>query len=177
MVLKIYYRRMNMQISTERLKLIPLKHSQLSLLVNSVEKLEKQLQFTYDGESLDGFIGDIYKGQLEKFNEEDENYIWHSFFLIILKSSNVCIGSANFKNIPDEKNQVEIGYGISKGYWSKGYMTEAVYAMVQWALKEKGVSAVIAKTDKDNIASQKVLLKAGFEKFNETEQFYYWKTN
>ena len=51
----------------------------------------------------------------------------------IRKSDNVVVGSADFKNVPDEKGQVEIGYGLGKAFEHEGYMTEAVRAMCSWA--------------------------------------------
>ena len=52
--------------------------------------------------------------------------------------------------------------------WGRGYAAEAVSAMVGWAFKQPGVKCVTAETEADNIASQKVLSKAGFIPTGET---------
>ena len=57
---------------------------------------------------------------------------------------------------------VEIGYGISKEFCGKGYATEAVNAVVDWAMEQSGIARIEAETDPDNTASQRVLEKCGF---------------
>ncbi|MDO5446140.1 MAG: GNAT family N-acetyltransferase, partial [Eubacteriales bacterium] len=54
------------------------------------------------------------------------------------------------------------GYGIEENYQGCGYATEAVSALVDWALKQPGVMSVMAETEASNIASQRVLKKSGF---------------
>lgn len=61
-----------------------------------------------------------------------------------------------------DKNNWQIGYGIQPEYEGKGYTTEAVNALVCWASSQQGVVRIDAETGYDNIASQKVLLKAEF---------------
>ena len=53
----------------------------------------------------------------------------------------------------------EIGYGTYTGFEGKGYMTEAVMVLVQWASRKPGVLRIEAKADKENKASQRVLEK------------------
>lgn len=72
----------------------------------------------------------------------------------------IVVGDLSFKGLHD--GMVEIGYGMKKEYEGQGYMTEAVTAMAEWASNQPGVTRVEAETDPDNIASKKVLQKAGF---------------
>ena len=58
----------------------------------------------------------------------------------------------------------EIGYGLKKPYRHHGYMSEAVKVITKWALSQDDVRIVEAETDGNNIASQKVLMRAGFIK-------------
>lgn len=71
------------------------------------------------------------------------------------------IGDLCFKGL-GEDGVVEIGYGNYTGFEGKGYMTEAVMVLVQWASRQPGVLRIGAETDKDNKASQRVLEKTGF---------------
>lgn len=71
------------------------------------------------------------------------------------------IGDLCFKGITDD-GMVEIGYGLIPEFWRKGYATEAVIAMIKWALQQPGVKSIEAETEACNIASQRVLEKAGF---------------
>lgn len=46
-------------------------------------------------------------------------------------------------------NDREIGYGINGEFKNRGYCTEAIEALVHWALKQDGVISVTAETDTD----------------------------
>lgn len=48
-------------------------------------------------------------------------------------------------------------------------MTEAIKALCEFALKEKGVRNVIAETNLDGFASQRILEKISFKKYKQNE--------
>jgi RimJ/RimL family protein N-acetyltransferase len=54
-------------------------------------------------------------------------------------------------------------------------MTEAVIVLLHWALIQPMVTAVIAETDKNNKASQKVIGKVGMKFYYETEREIWWR--
>lgn len=56
---------------------------------------------------------------------------------------------------------VELGYVLRRSSWGNGYMTEAVRAVTDWTLKQDTSYRVWAYVDVVNIASQRVLEKAG----------------
>jgi ribosomal-protein-alanine N-acetyltransferase len=60
--------------------------------------------------------------------------------------------------------KVEMGYVLGRAYWGKGYMTEAVRALVDWALSQEEIYRVWAICDVDNLASARVLEKAGMQR-------------
>ena len=64
-----------------------------------------------------------------------------------------------------ERISAEMGYFIGENYWNRGIMTEAVKQMVAYAFTHFPHLHKIYATPFDfNIASQKVLQKAGFER-------------
>lgn len=81
-------------------------------------------------------------------------------FVIVEKSSGLLIGGIGFKSSPDERGEIEIGYGISGSYQARGVATEAVLALCEFAQRRTVV--VLAETDRENVASQRVLEKCGF---------------
>jgi len=87
---------------------------------------------------------------------------WASDWFICLDSG-AEIGGIGFKGSPDENGNVEIGYGIDEKYRKNGYATEAVNSVTAWALSQSGVKRVVAQTEPDNAASQRVLFKNGFK--------------
>ena len=59
---------------------------------------------------------------------------------------------------PDE---AEMGYGLRKPSWGRGYATELAQALVRRAFTELGAISVVACVTVDNLASVRVLEKAG----------------
>jgi len=59
---------------------------------------------------------------------------------------------------------MEIGYGLVPSERGKGYCTEAVKIMVDYLFLSKNIVRIYALTNVRNVASQKVLEKAGFKK-------------
>lgn len=158
-----------MVIETKRLELIPLTPQQLNLWVENIPALEKELYCIYKAQPMVGFFSEIVKGQLEITKRDKENYLWHSFWLIICKEDRTVVGSADFKDIPNENEEVEIGYGLGKDFEHNGYMTEAVRAMCDWAMKQEKVSHVITETDLNGFASQRILHRCGFSEIKRGE--------
>jgi len=61
------------------------------------------------------------------------------------------------------KVSAEIGYWISEAYWGCGFATRAVEAVTEWAFTEYKLTRVFALVFAYNIASIRVLEKAGFQ--------------
>lgn len=159
-----------MKLTTERLELIPLTLTQMEHWIYDLPMLEKELRCHYEGDEVSGFFADIVKGQLDIIKSDPENYFWHSFWFMLRKSDRVVVGSADFKAPPNEQGEVEIGYGLSPQFEHHGYMTETVQAMCTWALNQSGVTHVIADTDPDNYASQRILERCGFKRDYEADK-------
>ncbi|GAA0077656.1 GNAT family N-acetyltransferase [Clostridium sp. CTA-5] len=162
-----------MTIQTERLEIIPLTLNQLKLWIEDIPALERELDCSYKAEPMEGFFLEIVKNQYEITLKDPNNYLWHSFFFLIRKYDRVVVGSADFKDIPNENGEVEIGYGLGKEFEHNGYMTEAAKAMCNWALKQNGVTNVIAETDLEGLASQKILERCGFENYKQGETLWW----
>lgn len=55
-----------------------------------------------------------------------------SKFACFLKENDAFIGRAGFSVM--ENGEVEVGYGFLPEYWGKGYATETLEALLEWAL-------------------------------------------
>ncbi len=151
---------MEYKIETERLVLFAYTAENLKLFNRDIEAFEKTYGVKYRGEELDHLlVGFLHK--LEKEIEEDEeNYLFFTEFLIVLKENDRVIGSIDYKYVP--KNGVtEVGYGMNTDYEGHGYMTEALLAFLSFG-KTLGIKKVLADTLPDNIKSQNVLKRCGF---------------
>ena len=81
-------------------------------------------------------------------------------YIITLKASGEVIGMID-PRIEDSK--MGIGYVCARAHWGKGYITEATRTIIDWALQQPSIYRVYATTDIENIASQRVLEKAGMQ--------------
>lgn len=59
-------------------------------------------------------------------------------------------------------HQAEIGYWLAQPYWGQGVMTEAVRVFCHWIIEQFQFRRLTAHIFRENAASEKVLLKAGF---------------
>ena len=55
----------------------------------------------------------------------------------------------------------EVGWGLARETWGKGYATEAATAAIDWAFSTLGWDEVIHSIDPDNVNSQKVAQRLG----------------
>ncbi len=86
---------------------------------------------------------------------------WFGPLLFVDRVERRIVGSGIFKGEPSD-GWVEIGYGVAPCCRGRGYATDAVIALVRLALHERGMAAVYAETGVDNVASRRVVQKAGF---------------
>ena len=70
-----------------------------------------------------------------------------------------------FHEVAVTGSSIEVGYAIHPRYQNQGYATEALSAGIRYFF-EKGFSEVYAGAFKTNLASQKVMVKAGMKKTN-----------
>ena len=63
----------------------------------------------------------------------------------------------------DGLDDVDVGYALLPRFWGKGYAQEAAAACVNWGLKVKGYSRIVAIIKPGNAASAKVLGKLGMQ--------------
>ena len=66
--------------------------------------------------------------------------------------------------VPMEDGNCEVGYHIAKAYAGNGYATEAVKAFLPKIMKKLDIKEILGICVAENIASIKVLEKAGFTK-------------
>ena len=164
-----------MILETERLFLIPLSLNQLKKAIVNREEVNLELGLYPKVNSLDKKIARIYNIKIQNIEKDPDNILFYTYWEIVLKPEKRLIGEIGFKGIPNRLGQIEIGYGIEECYRNKGFTTEAVIKLMGWAFFQDiiPVKYVTACTDKENIASQKVLLKAGMRITNEDDKYLF----
>lgn len=74
------------------------------------------------------------------------------------------IGSIGvFRQANIHRQTAELGYYISEQYWGKGIMTEAVKQICRYVFENSDIIRIYAEPFAHNIASCRVLEKAGFQ--------------
>ena len=152
---------MHASIRTQRLLIVPLTLTQLQLCAADLLALEAELGLSISRDVFTDVVwGAIYK-KIEKMTGMPEaQHPWQTYWLTVLNENNFGVGLVGFKGYPDENGSSEIGYGIDPAYQNKGYMSEAVRALVDWALQHPFCHKVTATTVK-NPASRRLLEKLG----------------
>jgi len=79
-------------------------------------------------------------------------------FMLTLREDDKVIGMIDPRI---EGPKVGIGYVMNRAYQRNGYMTEATRAIIDWAFQQPSIYRVYATTDVENVASQRVMEKAG----------------
>ncbi|MEU4033424.1 GNAT family N-acetyltransferase [Streptomyces collinus] len=83
-------------------------------------------------------------------------------FVLVREEDGLAVGGIGFHGAPDEEGRVEIGYDLVEEARGRGYATEALRALAEWALARDDVHSLFATVERANTASQAVVTRAGF---------------
>ena len=93
-------------------------------------------------------------------NESDLMLKWG----LALRDSNTVIGTATLFNLNLDNGRAELGYAMSRSQWGKGYMNEALNALVSHAFQVMDLRRLEADVDPRNAASIRTLERLGFQR-------------
>jgi RimJ/RimL family protein N-acetyltransferase len=71
------------------------------------------------------------------------------------------MGSCLLRDFYDHQGKIELGYSLHVRYWGQGIATDMAQIMINYGFINTDAAEIVAVTTLENIASQKVLLKAG----------------
>lgn len=86
----------------------------------------------------------------------------HADRYTILLEDNTIVGTCGFNYIDAVNQRGEIGYEIGKDFWRKGYMTQALQALIEEGFQTLNLNRIEAKVEPGNAPSCRLLEKAGF---------------
>jgi ribosomal-protein-alanine N-acetyltransferase len=72
------------------------------------------------------------------------------------------IGTLSLFHFHEQNDRAEIGYALGRADWGKGYMNEALTALIKFAFGEMDLRRLEADTDPRNAASIRALERLGF---------------
>ena len=163
------------EINASRLKLLELSHQQLKLFPFALPEFEKQTNIKITPDFFTDIVQRAIRMKVEKMREaEPSHHAWFTYWLIVIKDENVGAGMLGFKGYPNSEGSTEIGYGIDPAYQNKGYMSEAVKALIDWAFAHPFCKTITA-TEVYNPASRRLLEKLGAMQTEDNEKFTSWE--
>lgn len=163
-------------VETKRLILKPLTYNQLVKYTQCDNSLEEELHLNETSRTISAELKEALENTiLPNVADQSKNYLYSTLWTAITKAENKMVGDLCIVGEPDANGEIEIGYGTYEEFRGKGYMTEIVGGIIEWAKTQTSVKAIIASTDKTNTASFKVLQNNGFIKVSETESLFNWK--
>lgn len=103
--------------------------------------------------------------------EKKEGINW----AITLKEDSKLIGIIGIYRISHQDHRGEIGYILSPEHHKKGIISEAIHTVLAFAFESLAFHSMEAIIDPDNIASERVLIKAGFVKEAHIKENVLWE--
>ena len=166
-------------VSTQRLHITPLSHEQLIKYLRANDLLEEELGLTKTGRLVSKDVKQMVETfTLPKIKEATaEHFIFYTFWIVVEKSASIIVAELGFKGPPDKNGAVEIGYGTMPGNEGRGFMTEAVAGMYEWAKEQKGITTMLASINKTNRASLRIVQKNNFELYQQKGEMLWWRKN
>jgi RimJ/RimL family protein N-acetyltransferase len=156
-------------IKTPRLELV-------SMSVPFMEALaRKDLQAASEeiGATVPAWIADelenFLKYRLGQLRLDPSIRVWLGRAMVLTEDDGTrrVVGSIGFHGPPDEQGRLEVGYSVDPPYRRRGYASESVKAMFDWAHQEHGITRFIASISPDNEPSLNLTAAYGFHKVGE----------
>lgn len=157
-------------LETERLVLRGLKHRDAEALLDYFSNDEVTKFYDIDSLSNIQQAHAILTNWEGKFGQL-EGIRWG----ICLKGKQEIIGTCGYHKWLPRHSKAEIGYELAPQYWSQGYMSEAVSAIIAYGFEEMNLNRIEAMIHCDNDASRKLLESKGFMQEGILRQYMYMK--
>lgn len=162
------------RVYTNRLILVPITLEIVTYLINrqsaKVESMGFKINDKWPTEDTMDILP-IIQEELKKNKTHTGFEVW----MICKREDMTIIGDIGFKGQPNEKGEVEIGYGLIEEERRKGYGYEALSAMINWGFKHEKVNCIKADCLIDNIPSIKILEKSGMKETKRDSELVYWE--
>jgi len=101
---------------------------------------------------------------LATFLDYYERFAGYGFWAAVEKSTGRFVGWFHLRPAEGARSdEVELGYRLRRSAWGKGYATEGSRALIHKGFAELGVRRVVASTMVVNVASRRVMEKAGLQ--------------
>ena len=104
---------------------------------------------------------DVTKGYIESVDRRYRRGLYGDW-AVVLKENGRMIGTCGYANIDSQNMKCEIGYVLSPDFRGKGYMTEAVKAVLALSFEKLGFETAELRIMQGNLRSAALAERAGF---------------
>jgi len=94
---------------------------------------------------------------------------------IVEKETNRFVGTCGYQGLNETSSRSEIGYELHPDVWHKGYMQEALYAIICWGFDVFELNRIEALIYPENHASAHTVEKLGFTKECCLKEYAYFR--
>ncbi len=153
-----------MKIQTSRLWLVPATAELVGLEISSREAFGQALGADIPANWPPELVADALPWFLRQLEADSRLSGWLCWYGVEGKGENgkpVLVASGGFFGPPQE-GTVEVGYSTLPQFQGRGYATEMVEGLINWALSQSMLRRVVAEASSSNSASLRVLEKLGF---------------
>lgn len=143
-------------LTTARLVLRPLRPADAPAVAAlaaewEVARYTQRIPHPYPAGAAEAFIAQVAADRADGHAE---------VFAVTRRDDGTFLGNLGLEQA-DRPGEVEVGYWLGRPYWGAGLATEAVKAAIRYAFGFAEARAVFAEIHPDNVASRRVLEKAG----------------
>jgi RimJ/RimL family protein N-acetyltransferase len=150
---------MDVFLTTERLILRRFTASDVDVLVD-LDSDPAVMHFITGGRATPR--AEIEREVLPAFLGYYERFPGYGFWAALERSSGEFLGWFHLRPAPGApSDEPELGYRLKRSAWGQGYGTEGARALVDRAFADLGARRVVASTMSVNLASRRVMEKAG----------------
>jgi RimJ/RimL family protein N-acetyltransferase len=144
-------------IETERLIIREIQHSDAQDIFNYRADPKVYIYQCWRPRTIEDVVEFINNNML---SSKDISNHWHNF-AIVYKADNNLIGDIGMNLFDSDGLQLEIGYTLSPFYQGKGYATESIKAIMDYAFNTFNIHRIIASMDPRNIKSENLAQRLG----------------
>ena len=155
-------------ITSERLRLRPILMDDIEFVFNLFSRSETNRYSEYPDLKTREEAVEMYEKYMKPGGEG-------KFRVMIESQSGEPMGTIGIYAYSKENKRAEVGYDLMREHWGKGYMTEAVEALVSYGFDALGLERIEATVDPENVASMRVLEKSGFQHEGTLRKRFHYK--
>ncbi|SDN60400.1 GNAT family N-acetyltransferase [Alkalicoccus daliensis] len=153
----------------------------MNILLEQLTERDAEKLFAFEGDNR-SFFEKMVPGRGESYYQYDEFLLRHQallleqekkegYYYLVKNPQGTILGRMNIGDVDASHQSGFLGYRIGESFAGKGIAKKSLAILLQLMQKEP-IQQIAAKTTTNNIASQKVLEKNGFEWISQDKEHF-----